>query len=113
MIISLYLRSDPDISLAAIVNNLNYRIMQVRMLSRAANASDPKMWSSYVQANATTKAEIPSDPPQTTLGSFEVVSHELQRRSIYVYWKNLPNKHHNGPHFGYEVTEVLEANSKR
>ena len=29
------------------------------MLSRAANASDPKMWSSYVHVNATTKAEIP------------------------------------------------------
>ena len=87
--------------------------VKIRMLSRAANASDPKMWSSYVEVNATTKAEIPSDPPQTTLGSFEVVSHELQRRSIYVYWKNLPTKHHNGPHFGYEVTEVLEANKKR
>ena len=67
----------------------------------------------FILANTTTKAAIPKNPPKTTLGSFEVISHDLQKRKIYVYWSHIPEKEYNGPNFGYVISEVFQANEKR
>ena len=52
-------------------------------------------------------------PPKMTLGSFETVSHDIQKRTIYVYWRQIPDFNRNGPNFTYIVTEVMEAGQKK
>jgi hypothetical protein len=46
-------------------------------------------------------------PPNMTLGSFEAVSHDIQKRTVYVYWRQIPDYNQNGPNFRYTVTEVI------
>ena len=75
--------------------------VRIRMLSSAANEALEWMWSPYATMTAKTQATIPEQPPEMTMGSFEVVSHDIEKRSIYVYWKRLPLYHQNAPNFRY------------
>ena len=63
--------------------------------------------SPYVTREARTLADKPEMPPNMTLGSFEAVSHDIQKRTVYVYWRQIPDYNRNGPNFRYSVTEVI------
>ena len=63
--------------------------------------------SPYVTREARTLADKPEMPPNMTLGSFEAVSHDIQKRTVYVYWRQIPDYNQNGPNFRYSVTEVI------
>ena len=63
--------------------------------------------SPYVTREQRTLADKPEMPPNMTLGSFEAVSHDIQKRTIYVYWRQIPDYNQNGPNFRYSVTEVI------
>ena len=63
--------------------------------------------SPYVTREARTLVDKPEMPPNMTLGSFEAVSHDIQKRTVYVYWRQIPDYNRNGPNFRYSVTEVI------
>ena len=63
--------------------------------------------SPYVTREQRTLADKPEMPPNMTLGSFEAVSHDIQKRTVYVYWRQIPDYNQNGPNFRYSVTEVI------
>ena len=87
---------------------------KVRLRSATANETQlDKLWSPFATKKARTKAAIPQKPPVMTMGSFEVVSHDIQKRSVYVYWRQIPIFERNGPNFRYTVTEVMEGSLKR
>merc|ERR1719228_3139340 len=87
------------------------------MRSKKTNESllemSDKLWSPYVTKVERTLADKPEMPPKMTMGSFEVVSHDIQKRTIYVYWRQIPDYNRNGPNFRYTVTEVIEAGKLR
>ena len=68
--------------------------------------------SPYVTREARTLADKPEMPPNMTLGSFEAVSHDIQKRTVYVYWRQIPDYNRNGPNFRYTITEVIRVHSK-
>ena len=84
--------------------------VKIRMQSMKA---DPHLWSQTVMKESMTMASKPEIPPEVTLSSFEVVNHDWQTRSIFVYWKQIPRWRQNGPDFNYIITEVAEAGRKR
>ncbi len=79
------------------------------MRSAKADPENRNLWSETVEITQRTAARIPDLPPKTKLGSFEVVNYQMQNRSVYVYWQQLPKSAQNGPEFGYRVTEVREG----
>lgn len=84
--------------------------IRIRMCSVKANCLDqPQLWSPFVEKTVRTIADIPEKAPQTCLGSFELVTHDIQRRDIFVYWSKIADKFQNGPDFNYVITEVFEA----
>ena len=86
--------------------------LRIRMRSAAANQTDPneyrKFWSPYVEQTIRTTAAKPKEPPLTSLGSFEVENYDIQRRSVFVYWRQIEDHFRNGPNFKYVITEVVE-----
>ena len=68
--------------------------------------------SPYVTREARTLTDKPEMPPNMTLGSFEALSHDIQKRTVYVYWRQIPDYNRNGPNFRYTITEVIRVHSK-
>ena len=55
-----------------IYQTIHYNV-HVNIYSLQANASDPRLWSEISTASVRTLPKIPSRPPQTAVGSFEIV----------------------------------------
>lgn len=49
---------------------------------------------------------VPDEPPETNVGSFEVVAfgNNLESREAYVYWKQIKEEQKNGPDFRYGIS---------
>ena len=90
----------------------NY-IFKIRMQSNNSNITDEKYWSEYAVNTSKTLADVPDAPPQTARGGFEVVTHHLQKRNVFVYWRQIEEYFKNGPNFKYAITEVLQNGAPR
>ena len=78
------------------------------MLSGKGNISDPKYWSKVSEISGATLPREPQSAPRTRPGSFEVIDN-LKERTVIIYWQKLEEKYHNGPNFGYDITQVKEG----
>ncbi len=86
---------------------------EVRLVSAKADYADERLWSAASFAAARTLPRRPDAPPRVATGSFEVVGGSLEERRVYLYWQRIPPTMHNGPGFGYIVTDVSEAGKDR
>ncbi|EFA12822.1 cytokine receptor [Tribolium castaneum] len=91
------------------LTNLKYAhaLCDIRVSLRSAKAlpSDESMWSNNASITVWTSSKIPDEPPETNVGSFEVVAfgNSLQNREAYVYWKQIKEEQKNGPDFHYGI----------
>ena len=81
---------------------------KVRIKSNATNETN-EIWSDFSAYTATTVSDVPQNPPQTTQGSFEQIVHQMQKRNVYVYWRQIPDFQRNGPNHRYIITDVREG----
>nr|CAH7758759.1 unnamed protein product [Callosobruchus chinensis] len=81
-----------------------YLISNLKVSIRSAEATEESMWSENATVTARTESEIPASPPETTVGSFEIIPHDLTRQ-VYVYWKQIKEEQKNGQNFSY-VAEI-------
>ena len=77
--------------------------VQIKLLSAVANASDDRMWSDVAVQRNRTLPSIPTKPPTTVFGGFEMVDVSPTERNIFVYWKQINPFEKNGPDFHYSV----------
>jgi len=70
-------------------------------------STPPSLHSTPVQASLRTRPALPNRPPATSLASFEVVGLGSER-TVIIYWQMMKDWEQNGPHFAYEVTNVVE-----
>ncbi|CAH1965200.1 unnamed protein product [Acanthoscelides obtectus] len=86
------------------LKNLKYAhaLCDIRVSIRSAEATEERMWSDNATVTARTESDIPDGPPDSTYGSFEIVSHDLTRH-VYIYWKQIKEEQKNGQNFTYVV----------
>lgn len=87
-----------------------YTLYSIRIRMRSNASSDPKLWSQYATQETQTLPDVPDKAPETTLGSFEIVSNDIQSRNVFVYWHQIDDALRNGPNFNYIITDVLQGN---
>ena len=87
--------------------------IRIGMQSNDSNITSEDLWSDYAEITGRTLADIPEMPPKITKGSFEVVTHHIEKRNVYVYWRQIEEYYRNGPNFRYIITEVLEDGLQR
>jgi hypothetical protein len=51
---------------------------------------------------------VPSLPPRTNIGSFEITENSINR-DIYLYWQAIPEYRENGNHFKYQIVHAEES----
>lgn len=85
-----------------------YTQYSVRIRMRSNDSND--LWSQYATQDVTTLPDVPEKAPNTTLGSFEIVTNDIQSRNVFVYWSQIDDELRNGPDFNYYITEVLRGN---
>ena len=83
------------------------------MQSKESNITDEMYWSEFAVNSSKTLADVPEMPPNTTRGGFEVVTHHIQKRNVFVYWRQIEEYFKNGPNFEYTITEVLKNGAPR
>lgn len=49
---------------------------------------------------------MPSYPPRTDIGSFEITEIDDKSRDVFLYWRKIPQNYENGENFVYEVDYV-------
>ena len=77
--------------------------VQIKLLSAVADAADDNMWSDIAKQRNRTLSSIPSNPPQTIMGGFEMLDITPTERRVIVYWKQIKPSERNGPRFHYEA----------
>lgn len=89
-----------------VLTNLKYAHalcdIRVSMRSAKADVNDEWAWSENATRTVRTKSKIPDGPPETNIGSFEIVTNGAIR-NIYVYWKQIREESRNGQNFQYKV----------
>ncbi|XP_019700208.1 uncharacterized protein LOC105190189 isoform X2 [Harpegnathos saltator] len=91
------------------LSNLNcgYCQFDVRILLKSATAPDVEhMWSKPSIVEFRTASSVPSYPPRTDIGSFEITEIDDKSRDVFLYWQRIPRNHENGENFTYEVDYV-------
>ena len=65
------------------------------------------MWSEATNQKGRTLPSIPKVPPQTAIGSFEIVDISATERNVFAYWRQINPSDRNGPGFRYNIKEVF------
>ena len=84
-------------------------IVQIKLLSAVANASDDRMWSNWAEQRNRTLPTKPANPPTAVFGGFEIVDVSASERNILAYWKQIDPREKNGPQFQYQVVSLLKG----
>ncbi|KAK7792052.1 hypothetical protein R5R35_014563 [Gryllus longicercus] len=87
-------------------------LYDVRVYLRSAFAVGDDKWSHYASVTFKTPPTVPGAPPETVIGSFEVIP-DAGTRDVYVYWRQVPPTLHNGDKFDYKVISVKENGIER
>jgi cytokine receptor domeless len=80
--------------------------IRVSLRSAEAQSDDESMWSRNASITERTNSKVPDEPPETNVGSFEIVSfgNSLQYREAYIYWRQISEEQKNGPEFSYVIS---------
>lgn len=82
-----------------------------RVYLRSAKAVEEDMYSEPAVIIFRTSPTLPSFPPRTDIGSFEIVENN-GNRDIYLYWQMIQQYYENGNKFKYQVNHVEENDHK-
>ncbi|CAH0385116.1 unnamed protein product [Bemisia tabaci] len=87
----------------------------IRVFMKSAKVEGDSLWSEPASVTVKTLPDVPSSPPKTDVGTFEIVprDHPHHDRDVYVYWQQIPDYSKNGDDFEYKVIEVKEAGIPR
>ncbi|KAL6427265.1 hypothetical protein ACFW04_008687 [Cataglyphis niger] len=86
-------------------------VYDVRVYLKSAKAIGENMYSEPSVITFRTLPILPSFPPRTDIGSFEIVENN-GNRDIYLYWQMIPQYLENGDNFKYQINYVEENGHK-
>ncbi|XP_029156701.1 cytokine receptor [Nylanderia fulva] len=86
-------------------------VYDVRVFLKSAKAVGENMYSDFSVITFRTLSTLPSFPPRTDIGSFEIIENN-GRRDVYLYWQTIPQTSENGDNFKYQINYVEENGHK-